>query len=442
MIARCSVVHMVLVFCVGLLSLAVYAGGFKDGSENNDFGALSIQPSIVKRIAEEADKIYEEIVGIRRDIHQHPELSGKEKRTSGVIANQLKSMGLEVTTNVGGYGVVGVLKGKAGGPVVAYRADMDALPQNIREDVPYKSVHNGVSHACGHDVHVTVGLGIAKVLSSLKDEFSGTVKFIFQPAEENIQGAKAMIGDGVLENPTPDFIFAMHVAPLETGQIVTIPGSGLPGYEPFTITLEGKENLKEATRAALKSIRAIGTVSFPRNMTEYEKMIKAILQKESFLTDFIFVMVRKDGKKSSDEKTVISGAFKAAKPDGYTRAHGQLNKILSDLERYNITCVLKFGDPFPAMICDEKVAREAIAPIEAILGEGSVVVSYGMIPFHGEDFALFLEQIPGAMFYLGASNTAKGIIAAPHNPVFCVDEHALLVGIKGMASLITHFLSK
>ena len=141
MIVRFSVVHIVLVFFIGLVFLAVYAGGFKDESENINFNVLSNRPSIVKRIAEEADKIYEEIIDIRRDLHQHPELSGKEKRTSGVIAKQLKSMGLDVTENVGGYGVVGILQGKAGGPVVAYRADMDALPQNIREDVPYKSVN-------------------------------------------------------------------------------------------------------------------------------------------------------------------------------------------------------------------------------------------------------------------------------------------------------------
>jgi len=442
MIAKYSVVQIIFTLFIGLVFLATYASGTIDDSEDISVKAIANQPSIVKRIAEEADKIYDEIVEIRRDLHKHPELSGKEERTSGVIAKQLKSMGLEVTTNVGGYGVVGLLHGKPGGPVVAYRADMDALPQNIREDVPYKSVNKGISHACGHDVHVTVGLGIAKVLSAMKDEFSGTVKFIFQPAEENIQGAKAMLADGVLENPKPDYIFAVHVAPLEAGQIATMPGGGLPGGEQFAVTLSGNENLKKATSTTLKAIHAMSTVSFPRNMEEYEKIMKATLQKESFLTDFIFAMARKDAKQSSDEKTVITGILKAAKPDGYTRAHEQLNKALSDLDQYNITHEVKFGDSFPAMICDEEIAMESITPIEAILGKGSVIVAYGMIPFHGEDFALFLQKIPGVMFYLGGSNTPEGIIAAPHSPVFCVDEHALLVGIKGMTSLITHYLSK
>ncbi|MFC2163565.1 M20 family metallopeptidase [Acidobacteriota bacterium] len=442
MIFKYSAIHIGLVLIIGLVFLAAYSSGITEESEDTSVRTIANQSSVVKRIAEEADKIYKEIVEIRHDLHMHPELSGKEVRTSGVIAKQLKSMGLDVTENVGGYGVVGVLQGKPGGPVVAYRADMDALPQNIREDVSYKSVNKGVSHACGHDVHVTVGLGIARVLSSMTDEFSGTVKFIFQPAEENIQGAKAMLADGVLENPKPDYIFAVHVAPLEAGQIATMPWGGLPGYEPYTITLKGKENLEEATKATLKALLAIGTVSFPRNMKEYEKIFRAVFQKESFLTDFVFVMARKDRKKSSDDKTVISGALKAAKPGGYTRAHEQINKVLSDLDQKDITHDVKFRERFPAMICDKEIAMEAIAPIESILGKGSVLVAYGMIPFHGEDFALFLEKIPGAMFYLGGSNTPSGIIAAPHNPNFCVDEHALLVGIKGMTNLITHYLSK
>jgi len=442
MISKYSVLYTILSLIIGIAVLSGYTSGSKEDSSELGGEVLLVMPSIIERISKEAEKIYEEIIDIRRDLHQHPELSGKEKRTSGVIAKQLKAMGLEVATNVGGYGVVGILHGKPGGPVVAYRADMDALPQNIMENVSFKSVNKGISHACGHDVHVTVGLGIAKVLCSMRDEFSGTVKFIFQPSEENIKGAKAMIADGVLENPKPDFIFAIHVAPLEVGQMATMPGGGLPGYERYKITLAGNEKLKEATRSTLKALRAIGTVAFPRNMKEYEKILRATLQKDSFLNDFIFIMAHKDSKKSSDEKVVITGGLKAAKSDGYTRAHKQIKKILADLDKNNIKADVEFGKRFPAMICDKVIAEEAIAPIEAILGKNSVIVSYGMIPFHGEDFALFLEKIPGAMFYLGGSNTPKNIIAAPHSPIFCVDEQSILVGVKAMTNLIIHYLSK
>jgi amidohydrolase len=442
MIAKYSFVHIILALFIGLVVLVALTRGAREESEFFTGNTRLDTPSIIKQISEEAEKIHEKLIEIRRDIHQHPELSGKEERTSGVIAEQLEAMGVEVTTNVGGYGVVGILRGKAKGPVVAYRADMDALPQNIMESVSFKSVNKGVSHACGHDVHTTVGLGIAKVLSSMREKFAGTVKFIFQPSEENVQGAKAMIADGVLENPKPDYIFAVHVAPLEVGQMATMPGGGLPGYERYTITLTGKENLKAATQSALKALRAMGTVSFPRNMKEYETIVRATLEKDSFLNDFIFIMAHKDKKQSSDEKVIINGGLKTAKSDGYERAHKQIKKILADLEKDNINADVKFGKRFPAMICDKEIAEEAIVPIEAILGKNSVIVTYGMIPFHGEDFALFLEKIPGAMFYLGGSNTPKGIIAAPHSPTFCVDEQAILVGVKAMTSLIIHYLSK
>lgn len=398
------------------------------------------QQQIETRIGEMASSIYDEIVEIRRDLHKHPELSERETRTSGVIAQQLKSMGLEVIPNVGGYGVVGILRGKSDRPVVAYRADMDALPQDIQEQVPFKSVIPGVSHACGHDVHVAVGLGVAKVLSFLKKELSGSVKFIFQPAEETGQGAKHMIADGVLDNPTPDAIFATHVAPVETGKIITSPGVGLPGAELFVIKLSGGKNLEEATQASLNSIHGIGTVTFPRSMEEYEKIGNAMLEENSFLSDFIFSMANIDNKQSSAEKKIINGLFKAANSDGYKRAREQLHKALSDLDRYNITHEVIFTDRFPDMICDKDIAMQAITPIKAVLGEDSVLIAYSSNPFHGEDFAFFLQRIPGAMFFLGASNSSKGIHAVPHSPVFSVDEKAILIGVKGMASIIAHYL--
>lgn len=173
------------------------------------------------------------MIEIRRDIHSHPELANQESRTAEIIARNLRSYGLEVRTEIGGHGVVGILKGANKGTVVAYRADMDALPMDIQEDVPYRSQSAGIAHACGHDVHTTLGLGIARVLSSLRDELPGTVVLIFQPAEETIEGAQRMIQEGVLSDPRPEAIFAVHVVPVEVGKVVTNPGVGLPGTEDF-----------------------------------------------------------------------------------------------------------------------------------------------------------------------------------------------------------------
>jgi amidohydrolase len=157
----------------------------------------------------------ETLIEIRRDIHRHPEVSGEEERTAGIVAEYLQGLDLEVTTGVGGHGVVGVLRGGRPGLVVSYRADMDAVYDDSHDPVSFRSETAGVRHICGHDIHTTVGLGVARALASIRDDLPGTVKFIFQPAEENLQGAAAMIDDGVLENPAPRAIFAVHSAPFE-----------------------------------------------------------------------------------------------------------------------------------------------------------------------------------------------------------------------------------
>ena len=174
----------------------------------------------------------EDLIEVRRDIHRHPEASGQEERTAALVADRLRALGLEVETGVGGHGVVGVLRGGQPGPVVAYRADMDAVRDNSPDPVPFRSELPGVRHICGHDIHTTVALGVAVALSAVRDELPGTVKFVFQPAEENIQGAKAMIEDGVLEDPAPSAIFAVHTAPWRSVRSGPWKGSGSRAWTP------------------------------------------------------------------------------------------------------------------------------------------------------------------------------------------------------------------
>src|SRR5262249_25257154 len=178
-----------------------------------------------QQIAAAADALREKLVQQRRDFHMHPELSNREERTSRIVAERLRALGLdEVKTGVGKYGVVALLKGTKPGPVVAVRADMDALPIQETIDVPYKSLVPGVKHACGHDAHTTIELGVAEVLSRMRDQISGSIKFIFQPAEEGAPsgeegGARFMIKEGALENPRPLAIFGLHTSAYEVGEI-------------------------------------------------------------------------------------------------------------------------------------------------------------------------------------------------------------------------------
>src|SRR5712691_7516160 len=199
------------------------------------------------RIAQAAEQLHAKLVETRRDLHMHPELSNREERTSQVVADRLRSLGFdEIRTNVAKHGVVALLKGAKPGAVVALRADMDALPINETMDVPYKSLVPGVKHACGHDAHTTIELGVAEVLSKMRDQIHGSVKFLFQPAEESPppgeqSGASFMIKEGALENPRPLAIFGLHTTPeTEAGMIGYRAGPAQAAYDVFTITIRGK----------------------------------------------------------------------------------------------------------------------------------------------------------------------------------------------------------
>ena len=199
-------------------------------------------------IAAAAAEIETQLIEARRWFHQHPELSNREEKTGAEIARRLEAMGYDVQTGVAHHGVVAVLEGALPGPVVAWRSDIDALPINEQVDVPYRSTNDGVMHACGHDIHTTVGLGAAEVLMKLKDQLHGTVKFIFQPAEEGAPvgeegGASLMIAEGVLEKPMPEAIFGLHVMPIaEVGYVAVRPGGFMAAADRFTITIHGQHD--------------------------------------------------------------------------------------------------------------------------------------------------------------------------------------------------------
>src|SRR5436190_6797728 len=214
------------------------------------FGSASIcsgSSADSPELARKAEAMRPQVVEWRRDFHMHPELSNREERTARIVAEKLQAFGFDqVRTDVARHGVVGLLKGGLPGPVVAYRADMDALPINETIDVPYKSLVPGVKHACGHDAHTAIGLGVAEVLSHMRDQIHGTVKFLFQPAEEGAPddeegGATLMIKEGALENPRPLAIFGLHTTPeIEVGQIGYRAGPAQASADGFTITIHGK----------------------------------------------------------------------------------------------------------------------------------------------------------------------------------------------------------
>ncbi|UCG88138.1 MAG: amidohydrolase [Gemmatimonadota bacterium] len=218
--------------------------------------------SVYTKVTEQLTLKEAELIALRRDLHQHPELSGAEERTSGVIAQRLQSLGFEVRTGVGGFGVVGMLHGAKPGPTIAFRADMDAVRSTAPDPVEFRSLTPGVRHICGHDVHVTVGLAIAEGIAMVRNDIAGSVMLVFQPAEENATGARAMLADDVFGSAKPDAIYAVHTAPFPVGQLATKPGGMMAGRDVVHVSISGSGDLDVAADSVRALISGVSTAVF------------------------------------------------------------------------------------------------------------------------------------------------------------------------------------
>jgi amidohydrolase len=409
------------------ISLAIACSGHPPAPAGPPAPPRQQAPDRSQQIAAEAKALLPRLIELRRDLHRHPELAGNETRTSGIVARHLEELGLEVRRGVGGHGVIGVLRGKQPGGVVAYRADMDA---SVGEEPPkpVASTVAGVHHVCGHDIHVAVGLGIATVLSKLRDQLPGTVVFVFQPAEETLQGAAAMIRDGALISPRADAIFAIHAWPLPVGNIAYAPGEGLAGQDEWWIDVFGD------SAAATKAVESLGTIAPPRAPDEFRKLAEALHAGGAPLEGAVFIAA--NTRRGDDGRSVIHAYVKASRDEQYPRLREQLKERLDaavGATKYKV----RFVDPiFPGMYSNVDEAGRAAKTLVSVLGAAKVERYRATLPFAGEDFGLFLKATPGAMFFLGVANYEKGILGIPHQPSFDADEAAIEVGTRAMASVI------
>jgi metal-dependent amidase/aminoacylase/carboxypeptidase family protein len=402
---------------------------------------------MTEQIAKMAEQLRSELVEIRRDIYMHPELSGQEERTADIVAQKLRELGLEVTSNVGGHGVIGLLKGELPGSVVAWRADMDAFPIEDALDVPYKSRVPGVKHVCGHDVHTTVGLGIAKVLASMRDQIPGQIKFIFQPAEEIIVGAKAVIAAGGLTDPQPDAILALHVAPFDVGKIGCVPGTALPGVTNFHVTFNADFDELPAPYllACLQAILSLNTLGFPSSAEELSQFLEAMVTGSDALDHFVAIMgwiPPEEGKASTCR---IDGMVRAANEGLRTGIPVLIQQKLDDvLAGTSITYELDYPAQmsFPATLNDSELEERLRLAIERSIGAENTMIVRRPFPFNSEDFAYYQQKLPGVLYWLGGANYARGIISVPHLPNFDVDEECLVVGVKAMSNVLLEFLEQ
>ncbi len=380
----------------------------------------------------------------RRDLHMHPELSNQEARTSRVVADRLKALGLDVRTGIAIHGVVGILKGGLPGPVVAYRADMDALPITEVRDVPYKSQNPGVMHACGHDAHTTIGLGVAELLSQRRAKLKGTVVFLFQPAEEGAPGeaeggAALMIKEGALENPHPEAIFGLHAnADLPAGSMAIRSGAMLASVDTWALTVKGKMSHGganphkgiDAVYISAQCIEALQSIR-SRRIDPLQPIVISVGTIHGGLRDNIIA-----------PEVKMEGTLRTLNNDVRTQAKALMQQILENVAAaHGATVDLHFRKTtaYPPTVNDDALVASIRPVLNRVLGKHLQEAE----PIMGaEDFSFFAERIPGAFLWLGVANTSKGITAGVHTAEFDLDEESLVVGVRSMSSVLLDYLER
>ncbi|PWS27513.1 amidohydrolase [Pedobacter yonginense] len=384
---------------------------------------------IKNKIQELANSIFNDVVGYRQHIHANPELSFKEFQTSLFVKDKLAKWGIEFT-DCANTGVVGLIKGKLPSDnVIALRADMDALPIHEANDKPYASKNHGVMHACGHDVHTSSLLGTAFILNQLKDEFGGTIKLIFQPAEELLPGgASIMIKEGVLENPKPDYIVGQHVMPLiETGKVGFRSGIYMASTDELYVTVTGKGGHGAQPHQNIDPVLIASHI------------IVALQQIVSRNADPRLPSVLSFGKVTANGATniipnevKIEGTFRTLDENWRAEAHKRMKKMAEGMaESMGGSCDFDIHRGYPFLINEEKLTANARSFAEDFLGKENVIDLD--IWMAAEDFS-FYSQVTDACFYrLGTGNTAKETQYSVHTPRFDVDEDALKISTGLMA---------
>ena len=387
------------------------------------------------------------IIELRHQIHQYPELGNREFKTAELVAEHLRSLGIEVETGVAYTGVVGILKGNKPGPVVAVRADMDALPVTEETDLSFKSTVKttyldkevGVMHACGHDIHTSVQLGVASVLASMKRSLPGTVKFIFQPAEEGPPpreegGADLMLKEGVFDNLKPSAIFGLHTHPgLAVGELGLTIGPAMAAVDQFIITIKGKQShgayphkSVDPIIMATEVVGAFQTIR-SRSLSPLEPSV-------------VTVGIIRGGERFNiiPEKVHLEGTVRTYNLEVQDMVEKRMNEILEGITlAYGGSFELNYDRGTPATINDPELCKQMIPTLERVVGKDNLKMMDPVMG--GEDFALFANEVPGIYYRLGVvkPGTTSGWI---HTPTFRADDSCLEVGIRAMSNMVVDYL--
>lgn len=391
------------------------------------------------------------VIEWRRDIHQHPELSNREFKTAEKITAHLKSLGIEVQTGVAKTGVVGLLKGNSPGKVVALRADIDALPVTERNDLPFKSTVTseflgkkvGVMHACGHDTHTAILMGVAEVLSKNRDKIKGTVKFIFQPAEEGAPpgeegGALLMVKEGVLQNPKVDAIFGLHInSATPVGTIRYKSGGSMAAAQRFVIQVKGKQTHGSQPWAGVDPILISAKII---------DGLQTIISRESELTNEAAVITV--GKISSGvrfniipESAEMIGTVRTLDYDMQALISKRMKEMVPALaQAYGGEATIDIQNTTEITYNDPELTAQMVPTLERVAGEGKVEIHKAITG--AEDFSYFQKEVPGFYFFLGGMTPGNTEAFPHHTPDFKIDDSGLLLGVKALTQISLDYLNQ
>jgi amidohydrolase len=435
----------ILVISLALSSTQVFAQKAKKST------LINSQEIVRAKIFEHAEAIENKVVAWRRDFHQNPELGNREYKTAEKVANHLKALGIEVKTGVAKTGVVGLLVGGKPGPVVALRADMDGLPVKERADIPFASKaiseYNGqqvpVMHACGHDTHVAILMGVAEVLSKNKADLKGTVKFIFQPAEEGAPdkeegGAYLMVKEGVMENPKVEAIFGLHInAQTEVGSIRYKPEGTMAASDQFLIKVKGKQTHGAYPWLGVDPIVAASQIVMG---------LQTIVSRNAHLTEsasVISVGIFNSGVRGNiiPEEATITGTIRTLDTKEQDIIHARIKEVATNIaQSAGAIADVAITKGYPVTYNDVKLTETMLPTLQNVAGSNKVILAKATMG--AEDFSFYQQKAPGFYFFLGGAPLGVPIekTAPHHTPDFYIDEAGFTLGVKALSMLTINYM--
>jgi amidohydrolase len=390
----------------------------------------------VKETIDQAQELFDYTKTLRRDFHMHPEIGFQEVRTAGIVARELQSLGLEVSTGIAETGVIALIEGNKPGPVVLARFDMDALPINEDTGAEYASQNPGVMHACGHDGHTAIGLTVARMLHARQNDLNGTVKLVFQPAEEGLGGAQRMVAEGVLDNPVPDYCLALHLwneKPL--GWLGVTPGPSMAASETFRVQLTGKGGHGAAPHltvdplfAAAQIITALQSI-VARNVPPQDTAVVSVTSVHSGTTFNVI-----------PHTAEFQGTIRTFNPEVRSMVIERFREIVSQIaQALNCSAEIEVESVTPAVINDSELSARVQRIAQQLYPQAELDTQERTMG--SEDMAFMMDTIPGCYFFIGSSNPEKGLDAKHHHPRFDFDEEALQISASMMTAVVLDLLS-